>query len=60
VPVALASKCENGTRGARDLRNAIRRSVEDKIANLIVENAESPLKAVALSVTDGEIVLTSM
>ena len=60
VPAALASKCENGTRGARDLRNAIRRSVEDKIANLIVENAESPLKAVSLGVADGEIVLTSM
>ena len=60
VPFALASKCENGTRGARDLRNAIRRSVEDKIANLIVENAESPLKAVSLGVADGEIVLTSM
>ena len=60
VPAALAAKCENGTRGARDLRNAIRRSVEDKIANLIVENAESPLKAVSLGVADGEIVLTSM
>ena len=60
VPAALAAKCENGTRGARDLRNAIRRSVEDKIANLIVENAETPLKAVSLGVADGEIVLTSM
>ncbi len=60
VPAVLASKCENGTRGARDLRNVIRRSVEDKIANLIVDNASTPLTAVALSVQDSEIVLTSM
>ena len=59
VPAVLAKKCENGTRGARDLRNAIRRSVEDKIANLIVENAESPLKTVALSAEDGEIVISA-
>ncbi len=60
VPAVLASKCENGTRGARDLRNAIRRNVEDKIANLIVDNASTPLSSVALSVDNGEIVLTSM
>ncbi len=60
VPSALASKCDNGTRGARDLRNAIRRNVEDKIANLIVDNASTPLKAVSLSVSDDEIMLTSM
>ncbi len=60
VPAALAAKCENGTRGARDLRNAIRRNVEDKIANLIVDNASTPLKSVALSVENGEIILTSM
>ena len=60
VPVVLASKCENGTRGARDLRNAIRRNVEDKIANLIVENASTPLSSVALSVDNGEIILASM
>ena len=60
VPSALAAKCDNGTRGARDLRNAIRRNVEDKIANLIVDNASTPLSAVSLSVSDGDIVLTSM
>ena len=60
VPVVLAAKCENGTRGARDLRNAIRRNVEDKIANLIVENASTPLSSVALSVDNGEIFLASL
>ena len=60
VPAALAAKCENGTRGARDLRNAIRRNVEDKIANLIVENAESPLKTVSLSTDNNEIIITAL
>ncbi len=57
VPEALAKKCENGTRGARDLRNAIRRNIEDKIANLIVDNAETPLKEVRLSAQDNEIIV---
>ncbi len=57
VPEALAKKCENSTRGARDLRNAIRRNVEDKIANLIVENAETPLSNVTLSAENGEILV---
>ena len=60
VPAVLAAKCENGTRGARDLRNAIRRNVEDKIANLIVENAESPLKTVSLSADNNEIIITAL
>ncbi|MBR6619343.1 MAG: ATP-dependent Clp protease ATP-binding subunit [Clostridia bacterium] len=60
VPATLAAKCENGTRGARDLRNAIRRNVEDKIANLIVDNAESPLKAVSLSSENNEIIITAL
>ncbi len=35
--------------GARDLRNLIRRQVEDKIASLIVENSDSPLSAVSIT-----------
>ena len=53
VPAALAKKAHGGTRGARDLRNVIRRSVEDKIASLIVDNAETPLLSVVLHTDDG-------
>ena len=38
---------KNG-RGARDLRNVIRRNVEDKIANIMVERCDSPLSSVSL------------
>lgn len=57
VPPFLASKCENGTRGARDLRNAIRRNVEDKIATLIVDSADSKLNSVFVEIADNETIL---
>ena len=43
---ALAALSTDGTRGARDLRNTVRREVEDKIAQQIVNSSDSPLKAV--------------
>lgn len=48
VPAVLAKKAIGGMRGARDLRNLIRRHVEDRIATLIVENCDTPLSAVIL------------
>ena len=45
---------KNG-RGARDLRNVIRRNVEDKIANIMVERCDSPLSSVSLSVENDAI-----
>ncbi len=49
----LAGKSIGGKSGARDLRNNIRRMVEDKIAETLVEAGEGGVSAVALSV-DGE------
>ena len=37
---ALAAKAYGGKRGARDLRNTVRREVEDKIAMLLVEHGD--------------------
>ena len=54
----LASKSEGGSRGARDLRNLIRKEVEDGIANIIIDNADSPVSAIAIEVRDGSIVLS--
>ena len=48
----LAKKCVGGKRGARELRNAIRREIEDKIVDFVVENAEGSIKTVLLSATD--------
>jgi ATP-dependent Clp protease ATP-binding subunit ClpC len=39
---ALANKAFGGKRGARDLRNAVRRDVEDNIATILVEHCDNP------------------
>lgn len=51
----LAEKSIKGTSGARDIRNNIRRMVEDKLANLIVESGEGALSGVSVDAIDGEI-----
>ncbi len=57
-PKALAAMCD-GSRGARDLRNAIRRNVEDKIANAIVESVDGkPISSVSLSADEDRIAVT--
>ena len=50
---ALAEKSFGGKSGARDLRNAIRREVEDKIASLLVERGG--ISAVAVTAAAGEL-----
>ena len=37
VPALLRSRMDSTVRGARDLRNVIRRGIEDRIADLIIE-----------------------
>ncbi len=54
----LAGKSEGGSRGARDLRNLIRKEVEDGIANIIIDNADSPVSAIAAEVKEDNIVLS--
>ena len=41
--------------GARNMRRFIERSIEDKLASLIIDNYDSRLSGFALSVNDGEI-----
>ena len=55
VPAALAAMAADGTRGARDLRNVIRRNVEDKITAMIVENADTPVSEIHVKAA-GEVV----
>ncbi len=45
----LATKCVGSKRGARELRNAIRREIESKIVDIVVENAEGSIKTVSIS-----------
>ena len=53
----LAEKSIHGQSGARDLRNNIRRMVEDKLAMLLVERGEGNLSGIALSVQGEELKL---
>ena len=52
VPAALARKAVGGKRGARDLRNAIRREIENQIALLLVNRADDPVSAIHLTAGD--------
>ncbi len=51
----LAHRAIGGKSGARDIRNAIRRTVEDKITALLVERGEGAVSGIAVVVKDGEI-----
>ena len=53
----LAKKSVGGTRGARDLRNEIRRRVEDKIATKIIDSIDTPVTSITVDVDGDEIVL---
>ena len=48
----LADKCVGGKRGARELRNAIRREIENKIVDIIIEKGTENLKTIKLSAKD--------
>ena len=56
----LAEHAIGGKSGARDLRNLIRRQVEDKITAQIVENADTALDAIAVTADDTGIVLETL
>lgn len=58
VLTVLANSAVDKPRGARELRNSIRRNIEDKITTLIVENFENPPKDFIVDVADGEIKVT--
>ena len=52
----IARLTVDGPRGARDLRNTIRRNVEDVITEKIVNSYEKPVKAVKLTAEDDKII----
>lgn len=56
----LAEKSCNGASGARDLRNTIRREVEEKIANAMIEAGAGGVTAMHLTAENGEPVLHSI
>ncbi|MEE1219531.1 MAG: ATP-dependent Clp protease ATP-binding subunit [Ruminococcus sp.] len=56
----LAQKSCSGNSGARDLRNQIRREIEDKIANAMIEAGNAELSAINVSADDEKIILKSI
>ncbi len=55
---AIAKKAFGGKFGGRDIRRVIRSDIEDKIAELLIDNNEKTLSKVAITAEDGEIVVS--
>lgn len=53
----IADMSEDGGRGARDIRRSIRKTVEDKVANILIDNSDVLIKEINVSAKDGEIVV---
>ena len=49
----LAEKCGGGKRGARELRNIIRREIEDKVVDLIIDSGDKNLTCVSVTSDNG-------
>ena len=56
----LANKSCNGKSGARDLRNAIRREVEEQIAGALISSSADTLSAMHITADDKNIVLQTI
>ncbi len=54
----LADKCDGGKRGARELRNLIRRELENKIVDIIVENSEGSISSIKATAKENVIIDT--
>ena len=53
----IAEKSEDGGRGARDIRRTIRKTVEDEVANILINNADALVKEIVVTAKDGNIVV---
>lgn len=53
----LAEKCGNGKKGARELRNVIRKNLENRIVDIIVDSGEGGISLIAATAPNGEIKL---
>ena len=57
---ALVKKSYGGKFGARDLRRAVRREVEDRIAQLLVDNCDVEIKVITLTAPEGQITVAAI
>ncbi|MEE0945478.1 MAG: ATP-dependent Clp protease ATP-binding subunit [Acutalibacteraceae bacterium] len=55
----IAKKCVGAKSGARELRNFIRRNIEDKIVAMLIDNSTASINKLCLSVNNDTIVINS-
>lgn len=55
TPSAIVSKMDGNVRGARDLRNVIRRNIEDKISTLMIDNIGTTINKIFITSNDNDI-----
>lgn len=55
----IAAKSIGGKSGARDLRNNIRRDVEDAITNKIIEEGEGSFTTISLTADDDKLIIST-
>lgn len=60
VPSQIRKHMDSEVRGARDLRNVIRRDIEDKIANIIISNLDNKIKKIDVLNEDDKILVKSL
>ena len=58
VPAVIARMAVGGERGARDIRIAIRKNIEDAIANIIISNRNMSIDKINVTAEDGRIFCT--
>ena len=56
VSATVADIAAGGERGARDIRIAIRKNIEDAVANIIIANRNMSISQINVSVADGKII----
>ncbi len=56
----LAQKGEGAKAGARELRNLIRREIEDKVVDIVINDANHTVTTIKVSVQDDKITLSSI
>ena len=58
TPSAIVSKMDGNVRGARDLRNVIRRNIEDKISTLMIDNLGTTINKILITSDNNNINVT--
>ena len=56
----LAKRCVSGKRGAREIRNIIRREIESQIVDTIVESGDGAIKEISVSLKDEKFVISCL